>query len=82
LLCFLGVVGAQQYKDWSDKGELVDEKELSKAALLDEEIARVNAANGGWVAGRNTIFEGATLHHKPSSHADLCEDLDRQDHHS
>lgn len=43
-------------------GELMDEVELSKPALSDEMISALNAADGAtWVAGRNTLFEGASL---------------------
>merc|ERR1719498_1895430 len=40
----------------------MDDAQLSKPALSDDMISNLNAQNGGtWVAGRNTLFEGATL---------------------
>jgi len=68
LLCLLGGATAAgpviqpPLASWTDKGELVDETVLSQPALSDEEIFSANSQNGmTWVAGRNTIFEGATL---------------------
>lgn len=48
--------------NWEEMGELMDEVELSKPALSDEMISALNAADGAtWVAGRNNLFEGASL---------------------
>jgi|Transcript_20680 cathepsin B len=62
LLSCLSFAAAGSLKDWSDQGELMDEAHLSKPALSDDMISELNTQNGGtWVAGRNTLFEGATL---------------------
>lgn len=66
LICLLGVAFAavphHGLHDWSDKGELMDKDELAKDALSEEEITKFNSLNGNtWVAGRNTIFDHATL---------------------
>jgi hypothetical protein len=61
-LCLFGASAASPYKDWSDMGELMDEAKLSKHALSDEDITKHNAENDvTWVAGRNALFDGATL---------------------
>lgn len=61
LFCLLGAA-CSELTNWGNKGELMDEAELSKLALSDEEISNLNARNDAtWVAGRNTIFEHATL---------------------
>jgi cathepsin B len=40
----------------------MDEAQLSEMVLSDDMIGQVNSQNGAtWVAGRNTLFEGATL---------------------
>jgi len=48
--------------NWASHGEVTDGAELAKPALSNEMIAAINAADGAtWKAGRNTIFEGASL---------------------
>lgn len=48
--------------DWSSKDELMEESELLRAALSDEEMEAFNKRDDAtWVAGRNLIFEHATL---------------------
>jgi len=55
-------VSSPPLADWSAHGEMVDESELMKPALSDEEISFLNARDGAtWVAGRNSRFEHATL---------------------
>jgi len=52
----------QGLTNWGNWGEVFDDATLSLPALSDEFIAAHNAKNDvTWVAGRNTIFEGATL---------------------
>merc|ERR1712224_312125 len=52
-----------ELKNWESHGELTDETQLSKSALLSPEDieAHNNDKTQTWVAGRNVIFEGATL---------------------
>jgi len=54
--------------DWASFGELMDEAQLDQLTLSDEAIQRHNSAvlsnaagRPTWIAGRNAIFEGATL---------------------
>merc|ERR1719327_1403731 len=55
-------VAAARYSDWKSHGEEMDLVKLQAPALSDEEINNFNARNDvSWKAGRNTIFEGATL---------------------
>lgn len=65
-LFLAGSVGAFASKDgltnWENWGELMDDAALSKPALSDDFITAHNAMDGAtWTAGRNLIFEGATL---------------------
>jgi len=64
LLLALGA-GAKTNPDlinWESHGELLDEAELSKPAFTNEMISAINSADGAtWTAGRNDLFEGASL---------------------
>jgi len=56
------VAGAGQLTNWENWGELMNEDKLKAPVLDDEFIASHNARNDvTWTAGRNEIFEGATL---------------------
>jgi cathepsin B len=61
----MGAASGQTLRNWeltTRDGELVDEAMLSQPAHNDEMIAAVNSNPAStWVAGRNMIFEGATL---------------------
>jgi cathepsin B len=47
---------------WASHGELMDTTELSKPAITDDMIQKINSEDGAtWVAGRNPRFESATL---------------------
>jgi len=73
LAVFAGIVvgaalDAPVLTDWASFGELMDEAQLDQPVLSDEAIQRHNDAvlsnaegRPTWIAGRNTIFEGATL---------------------
>jgi len=58
-----GVVATKiELTNWANWGEVMDEAMLSKPVLDDEFIASHNMRNDAtWTAGRNIIFEGATL---------------------
>lgn len=62
LLPVLAAGSAPALSNWASHGELMDEAQLSEMALSDDMIGQVNSENGAtWVAGRNALFEGATL---------------------
>jgi len=53
---------AAAYSTWESHGELMDELELSKPAIDEDLITKVNSMNGAtWKAGLNERFAGATL---------------------
>jgi len=56
---FVGLVGAE-LTTWASHGELMDEQQLSQPALLSDDVL-AEASGASWVAGRNALFEGATL---------------------
>merc|ERR1719456_135360 len=61
-LCVLALGASAQTDTWESHGELMDEVQLTAPALSDEMIKAHNAdSSSTWVAGRNLIFEKATL---------------------
>lgn len=62
LLALIAAPATAKLTRWESHGEVTDASILDMPALSDDMIFAINQADGAtWVAGRNTIFEGATL---------------------
>jgi cathepsin B len=56
----VGASAAPSLTNWASHGEVMAESELSQPAIHDDLLAAIGK-EASWVAGTNSIFEGATL---------------------